>query len=89
MLREHELLYYLFFTGRGEEFTKIYADTTFLKRLEDGTFKEDDILKRIPTVRPGKSEASSLLKNLFTEDLLRIKSLSEEKSIKEVNILVK
>ena len=89
MLKEPELLCYLFFTGRGEEFTRIYADTSFLKKLEDGSFSFSEIDARTPKFREGKTESSSLLKNLVKEDLIRIKSLKEEKVVKEANKLVK
>lgn len=89
MLREPELLCYLFFTGRGEEFTKLFGDTAFLTRLEDGSFKPYEIEDRMPRFREGKSEASPLLRSLVKEDLLRIKSLAGDAPVKEGNKLVR
>ena len=79
MLEDSSLLYYLFLTGRGEEFTRVYNDTPFLSKLEKGEFTEEDIKKRMPEHISDKSKASDRLKRYVDEDKYHIEYLSREK----------
>ena len=85
MLDEPVLLTYLFLTGRGNEFTRIYRDVDFLKKLENGSFTGDEIKERFPKVSKGKDKASELLKSFVKEDILKIEKLNKEKQ--EGNVL--
>ncbi|MBR4830756.1 MAG: hypothetical protein IKZ96_03210 [Bacilli bacterium] len=89
LLREPELLYYLFFTGRGEEFTRLFADSEFLKKLEDGSFKPNEIFSRLSPYRSAIKETPQLLKDFAKEDELRIKSLTGETPAIDANKLVR
>lgn len=72
MLEDTDLLYYLFMTGRGKEFTEIYGDDEFLKKLEGGLFTGEEILDRMPEVKKGKTASSRKLKELYKEDLIKL-----------------
>lgn len=72
MLEETELLYYLFMTGRGSDFTEVYGDNEFLKKLEGGLFTGEEILDRMPEVKKGKRKSSVTLKGFVREDLIKI-----------------
>lgn len=84
LLNEPALLYYLFFTGRGEEFTKIFGDIEKLKSFESGMFDGDKTIKELTsTVTQGKENASQLLKDFVTSDKLAISILEEKKKQNE------
>lgn len=94
LLNEPALLYYLFFTGRGEEFTKIFNKTKKddedkdnmdkLTSFESGTFDGEETIKELTsTVTQGKENASQLLKDFVTSDKLAISILEEKKKQNE------
>ena len=89
MLEDSSLLYYLFLTGRGEEFTRVFDDTTFLNKIEKGEFTEEDIKKKMPEHKSSKSKASEKLKKLVSEDICHIEYLSKEKEAQVGNKTLK
>lgn len=78
LLKEPALLYYLFFTGRGEDFNNIFGNPALLKSFEDGTFDGDAVVKKMTGFKKGKEYGSPLLKSFVEKDLVTIQKMNNK-----------
>ena len=84
LLKEPELLYYLFLTGRGDKFTEIFGDIDKLTSFESGTFDGEKTIKELASnVTQGKNNGSELLKDFVRSDKIAISLLEEKKKQNE------
>lgn len=72
LLKEPALLYYLFFTGRGEEFNRIFNDPDLLKSFEDSSFNGDEVVHKMTGFQKRKENGSQLLKDFVKKDNMTI-----------------
>ncbi len=80
LLKEPALLYYLFFTGRGEDFNQIFGDSKLLKSFDgpEETFNGDAIVHKMTGFKKAKESASPLLRSFVEKDLVTIQKMNNK-----------
>ncbi|MBR2603600.1 MAG: hypothetical protein IKE10_01050 [Bacilli bacterium] len=95
LLENVSLLFHLFITGRGKEFTQLFGDTALLIKMEgasdngrsDIRLVESDFKKK--EYKSPKEEFDSDFKRLYAEDLKLINEKLKVKLVPKTNIMVK